>query len=465
MLKLLFILINIFLTKSLTPLSECTQGRIAGYDEYEKGGSCDFGVPKMYGGAPNEAFYNNGEQCGICYEMVGPTGVLYFMVDSYCPVEGFEEVCGGDMLHFDMHKNGFKTIVDDDDLGKLNVTFRMVACDHKGNITIRTIEQCSEYYFEFVAMNHVIGLKKVYYSYDKNNWTGLNRLSVYNHWLIGKIDKLPFYLQFEAISGEKVITTIETIKADYTYDTGVQFTVPKDMYFSVDNLKQVINPKKEECCKLDDAFTNVYNEGNYFGEWFNYTNCKMNIHNNAGCKEGSNKCIRIEFENWSYFQIKNRMMIDSKRYKGIELYIKSENECNNCLRIELEEKEALVSTKKAGVWEKVVVNFADFGFEEDKFYNFIFQGKIPDKQIFYFDDINLVKSDYIDDGICYSNSPSPSPSKPPSDGNTGTTVLVVFIIILVIAGVAIGGFWYFRYKRNNTNANLENITPKSKLLH
>ena len=110
MLILLLILTNIFLSESLTPLSECTQGRITGYDEYQDGGSCGFGPPKIYGAAPNEAFYNNGEKCGICYELVGPDGVLYFMVDSYCPVKGFEEVCGGDMLHFDIHKNGYNTI-------------------------------------------------------------------------------------------------------------------------------------------------------------------------------------------------------------------------------------------------------------------------------------------------------------------------------------------------------------------
>ena len=51
MLILLLIITNIiFLSKSLTPLSEFTQGRKAGYDEYEKGGSCNFGPPKMNGG-------------------------------------------------------------------------------------------------------------------------------------------------------------------------------------------------------------------------------------------------------------------------------------------------------------------------------------------------------------------------------------------------------------------------------
>ena len=88
-------------------------------------------------------------------ELIGTDGVLYFMVDSYCPVKGFEEVCGGDMLHFDIHKNGYNTI-EKRKLGKVDFTFIMVACNHKGNIIIKTVEQASEYYYEFVVMNHVM---------------------------------------------------------------------------------------------------------------------------------------------------------------------------------------------------------------------------------------------------------------------------------------------------------------------
>ena len=55
MLNLLLIFMKIFLSKSLTPLSECTQGRITGYDTYKNGGACGFGPPKLYGLAPNEA--------------------------------------------------------------------------------------------------------------------------------------------------------------------------------------------------------------------------------------------------------------------------------------------------------------------------------------------------------------------------------------------------------------------------
>ena len=458
MLNLLLIFMKIFLSKSLTPLSECTQGRITGYDTYKNGGACGFGPPKLYGLAPNEAFYNKGEQCGICYELVGPEGVSYFMVDSHCLVKGNEASCSGDMLHFDVHRNGFLKIANNE-LGKLNITFRMVACDHKGNIIVKTRKEVSQYYYEFVVINHIIGLKKVYYSYDKNsNWIGLERQGNYNHWRINKIDKTPFYLQFESISGEKIVTTINEIKADYSYDTGVQFSVPKDMYFSVDKLTQISNPKKDECCKLNDAFTNIYNEGIYFGEWQNYTDSNINIENNSGCKDGSNKCIKIEFVNWSYFQIRNRIIVESKRYKAIEFYIKSEKECTNCLGIKLEEKEILLSTKKEGLWEKIVVSFSDFGFKGEKIESFLFLGKTEESQIFYFDDIKLVKSDYKDNGICYSYS-----KKSPS--SRATTVLVVFFIIFVIVGISIGGFWYFRYKKKHDNLDFERKEPKKKLLH
>ena len=47
-------------TYSLTPLSECTQGRITAYTGYENGGSCDFGIPKMYGAAPTMRLDANG---------------------------------------------------------------------------------------------------------------------------------------------------------------------------------------------------------------------------------------------------------------------------------------------------------------------------------------------------------------------------------------------------------------------
>ena len=461
MVNLLIIILNILkLTYSLTPLSECTLGRITGYDEYKSGGSCGFGPPKIYGAAPNQAFYNNGEKCGICYELVGPNGVLYFMVDSYCPVSGNEASCSGDMFHFDLHRNGFLTIADKE-LGKLNITFRMVACNHEGNIIVKTKDKVSEYYYEFVVMNHVLGLKKVYYSFDKNNWTGLERQGDYNHWKIERISRIPFYLKFESISGETVETKINEIKNGYSHDTGVQFSIPKDMYFSVDTLKQISVKNKEKCCKLNDAFTNIYDEGKFLGEWQDTSNCERNIEYTTGCLPGSSKCIYTKLENWSVFQFRNRIKIERKRYDAIEFYVKSEKECNDCLKIKKVNEEFIsISTTKAGTWEKKEIKLDTLGLTSDNFQIFLFQGSRKESQIFYFDDIKLVKSNYVDNGLCSNdNKESKSPS------SSTTKVLVVFFVFIILFAIGIGVFWFLRYKRRKNPYNeIETISEKTKLI-
>ena len=399
MLIILLLQLSLLFVNPLTPLSECTLGRITGYDGYEEGGSCGFGVPKMYGAAPNQAFYNNGEQCGICYEAVGPNGVLKFMVDSFCPDDGTGWACAGDMLHFDLHRNGFSTIAEND-IGILNVTFRMVSCDHSGNIIVKTKASISQWYYAFVVMNHQIGLRKVYYSFDKKSWVGLTRQGDYNEWVISSVNKLPFYLQFESISGEKVVTQINEIKAGFSHDTGVQFSVPKDMYFNVDTLKTISGPQKEDCCKLYDAFTSVYDEGKFLGEWQDTSNAIRNIAYTSGCKSGSKKCIRFELINWSVFQFYNRIEIESQRYSGIEFYMKSEKTCSNCVRIK-SENEVNLSTSKAGTWEKKTITFSQLGITGSTFRNFLFQGNTASSQVFYLDDIKLIKSSsYTDNGKC-----------------------------------------------------------------
>ena len=457
----IIILQKILLYYSSTPLSECIEGRITAYSDYKSGGSCGFGPPKLYGAAPNEAFYNKGEKCGICYELIGPKGILYFMVDSYCPVKDNEASCSGDKFHFDLHKNAFLTIADED-LGKLNVTFRMVACNHKGNIIVKTKKEVSQYYYEFVVMNHKLGLKKVYYSFDKVNWTGLNRQQNYNHWKIDVNIKLPLYLQFESISGEKVMTKIDQIKQDYSYDTGVQFSVPEDMYFTVDTLNEISGPKIEECCKLHDDYTQIYNDGKLWGEWRDTSSKehKPNLENTSGCKDGSNKCLKVELVNWSCLQFWNRIEIDIKRYSGLEFYLKSESECKDCLRLVKSEKEYFkIGTTSKGIWEKKAINFKDIKYNEN-FQRFLFQGNSGDSYTFYFDDIKLIKSDYIDNGLCYNEVNDDSESH----SSNATTVVVVFFVILVVAAIGIFIFWYLRYKNRNSNDDIEDISPKTRLL-
>eukprot|EP00833_Pecoramyces_ruminatium_P006069 jgi/Orpsp1_1/1180101/evm.model.c7180000072168.2 len=404
---LLYILLFLFkftVILSITPISECTQGRVTGYDEYTEGGSCGFGVPKMYGAAPNDLFYNLGEQCGICYEMVGPTGTLFFMVDSHCP-GGNGGVCGGDMLHFDLHRDAYKTIFEVS-AGTFNVTFRMVSCDHKSNMVLKTKKDVGKYYFSFNIMYHNIGLKKVYYSYDNETWTGLNREGDYNHWTIkGGLKTLPVYFQFEAISGEKVQTTINEVIASHEYDTGVQFSVP-NKFFDPFSLKEIESPKVEGCCKLNDAYTDIYYEGKYIGEWQDTSGCERETHYTENCYEGD-ECVKVNLVDWKTYQFRNRIKVESRRYSAIKFAIKSENECNECLKLKIDENEFIyLSTKEPGKWEEKIIQLEELGVNKtvENFRKFLFQGRKKDSQIFYFDSINLIKSDFDDQGECHSDT-------------------------------------------------------------
>jgi len=369
-----------FFVSAYTPYSECTTGRITGYDEYTEGGSCGFGIPKMYGAAPNESFYNLGEKCGICYELVAPNGVLLFMVDSYCPVKGNEKSCSGDMLHFDLHRNGFNTVVDEG-IGKLNITFRMVSCDHNRNMVLKTKKDTSKYFFSFVIMYHNIGLRKVYYSFDNTTWTGLDRDGDYNHWTVHRVDTLPMYIQMESISGEKVQTTINEIIADHQYDTGVQFKIPNKMYEPF-SLKEVKSPKVENCCKLHDAFTDIYYEGNYIGEWQDISNCEPDIAYTKNCYQGK-KCVKVNFVDWKVYHFFNRIKPESRRYSAIKFMIKSESTCDKCLKLKLDDYDFYsISTNEPGKWEEKTIPLKDLGLDSDRFRKFMFQGGKKESQIF-----------------------------------------------------------------------------------
>jgi len=212
------------------------------------------------------------------------------------------------------------------------------------------------------------------------------------------------------------------------------------MYFDADTLKKISGPKKEDCCKLNDAFTNIYDEGKFYGEWLDTSNCDRNIAYTSGCLQGSTKCLRVNFVDWKCLQFYNRIKPETKRYESIEFYIKTEKECKDCLKLKTGEKDFIrISTNEAGKWEKKVIKLSDLGITEDKFRNFLFQGSTKESQIIYFDDIKLVKSNYVDNGLCHDNNLN-------EEGGSSAGFIVIIIIILLI-GIGVGLFFFWRYKK------------------
>ena len=141
------------------------------------------------------------------------------------------------------------------------------------------------------------------------------------------------------------------------------------------------------------------------GPWGDYSNCERDPKYTEDCFPGSNKCIKIALGNHTYFCLWSLVFPETQRYEGIEFLLKSESRCVNCLAISSEgSQKFLLSTTSPGIWEKKVVKLSELGIKTKKFKDFLFFANRKEKQIFYLDKIKLIKSDYVDKGMCWVNN-------------------------------------------------------------
>ena len=91
-----------------------------------------------------------------------------------------------------------------------------------------------------------------------------------------------------------------------------------------------------------------------------------------------------------------------------------------------------ISTSEANKWEKVILLLKDLGSESD-IESFMFQGASKDYLVIYFDQIKLVKSDYVDNGKC-SDKDDPDDRGSGSESNIDNINLwlIINIIMLVL---------------------------------
>ena len=59
-----------------------------------------------------------------------------------------------------------------------------------------------------------------------------------------------------------------------------------------------------------------------------------------------------------------------------------------------------IQSKSTGTWEKMTFNLIDLEIKSGIFTGFTIQNVKPSTQIFYLDDVKLIKSDYVDPGNC-----------------------------------------------------------------
>ena len=150
--------------------------------------------------------------------------------------------------------------------------------------------------------------------------------------------------------------------------------------------------------------------------------------------EEGKKCIKFEFSNWNVFKFMNRFKAEVKRYNAIEFYIKSESVCKSCLNIMLDGYNwHSFSISDVDHWEKITLSFKDLGIKDDatEIESFMFQGASPESKIIYFDQIKLVKSDFIDNGKC-SDGSSGDDSDGENNDNFGNYINISYLFSLNI---------------------------------
>ena len=364
--------------EKLTPLSVCTKGRISSYTGWEKGGSCGFdshsnaiGATYLYPVAPNEAFFNNSAQCGICYEMVGPYGAIRVRVEDSCLKDDELGLCSGDMLHFNVANNGSKYIMGDNNYS--NVTFRMVSCDYSGNIKIKADENIDEYRYSFTILDHNIGIDNVRLNEEgTRTWIKLTR-DKYNFWTYDEqtLINFPITIRIYSINGDQVQVVVDSLEAGKTYEADGNFKVPNNTYFNVTSLKKENIPENtSECCSLDNsAFSPIY-KGGKISEMYNNYEQKVIVDYNSEDYYQGKPSMKVKFQSFGKLIFQSNFPIRADQYTGVSISIKTNITCTNCLYFrayDLQEKNQILSLEEENRWKTYKFDFSSMGIENNQF--------------------------------------------------------------------------------------------------
>ena len=373
-------IIKIFeiIPEKLTPLSVCTKGRISTYTGWEKGGSCGFsshinaiGATYLYPVAPNENFFNNSAQCGICYEMVGPYGAIRVRVEDFCPKDDELGLCTGDMFHFKVANNGSKYIMGDNDF--LNITFRMVSCDYSGNIKIKADENIDEYRYSFIIFDHNIGIDTVRFNeYETRTWIKLIR-DKYNYWTYDEQTQInfPVTIRIYSINGDYVTVVVDSLKPGKIYEADGNFKVPNNTYYNISTFKKVEIPDNaSKCCKLDNSeFSPIY-KGGKISEVYNKYEQKVTMNYDSEDIYQGKPSMKVSFQSFGKLIFQSNFPIKADQYSGISISIKTNKTCTNCLYLrayDLKDKNQILSLDQENRWKTYKFDFSTLGIENNQF--------------------------------------------------------------------------------------------------
>lgn len=405
----------------LTPLGLCAKGRIGIYNGWRNGGRCGYGDHQesvsstfMFPVAPNQDFFNSPAQCGVCYEMVGPNGVIRVRVEDYCPKS--ESFCSGDTTHFNVADEGTSYIMGSSRTA--DITFRMVACDINENIKIVTDKELSinGYYFSFIVLNHRLAVSRIELMQNYSNiWFNLERQEN-NHWIYYNTKeriKFPVQLRIYSINGDFVRVIIENLEANKTYNSDGNFEVPKNTYFDPVTLQKLsIDTDSDsitKCCKnTDTTFNYIYNNGVVNSEYVNSSQNVTVVFNSSESYGGSHS-IHANFSSNGKLIFRANTVVNAEQFTTVTITMKANKTCDNCLYIRAYNLTShfIISFTEANTWKDFSFDFNRLGVVNNQFNGIIIEYNQNSNETFdiYIDKIELIlDSDISSSGLCFSTT-------------------------------------------------------------
>ena len=370
------------------PKGDCTPGFCTAYT-YAGNGACGYksltgttGPGYLYGIAPNQAFYNLSEKCGMCYEIVGPKGAVRAMVVDMCPADTPDSICNGDHIHFDLTKDVFK-IIGYEDTGGANITIREVSCDVEGPVKAQVIGGSSEWWMSLLIFNHALGLTKLEY-YRDGEWV-VSQRSDSNLWVLlpseGKVFTYPFDIRITSRAGTNVTISIESATVGSVYSSKDQFDLGE--------------PVSNKCCEQVDSFTTIYDDALGYW-WHDWSYAITTNYEYASNPHSGSKCLETTFQPYGQITIGTGVPALDTQYTTMNFWVRGEA-CENCFTVKARNgdinTELVINVTESNVWEKKSFTFESIKIIDGKFYGLVIQERRGQSVTYYFDDITLDKKD------------------------------------------------------------------------
>lgn len=197
--------------------STALQKGIATFYDADGSGNCSFdkSPDAMNVVALNMPEYAGSAMCGACLEVKGPKGSVTVRVTDSCPP------C--EKNHIDLSKEAFVQIADEVQ-GRVDITYRTVACDVSGPIAYHFKDGVSKYWVAIQLRNHRVPVAKLEYQ-KAGAWVEMKRAD-YNFFLEESgVGDTPggLHVRVTSADGRRLEDTLPSIEAEKTFQGTANF--------------------------------------------------------------------------------------------------------------------------------------------------------------------------------------------------------------------------------------------------